>query len=74
MVSTPMSWAGVAVLLVAIALAIVVSPVIAFAGIIGLGLIWAAPNQAGTVNSYTYHGSGQGDFRGTGANDRRRGL
>ncbi|WCB94102.1 hypothetical protein DSM104299_02830 [Baekduia alba] len=49
MVSTPMSWTGVAILLVAIALAILVTPVIAFAGIVGLGLIWAAPNQAGTT-------------------------
>lgn len=69
-----MSWAGVAILLIAIALAIVVAAPFAFLGIVGLGLIWAAPNQAGTVNSYTYHGSGHGDFRGSGANDRRQGL
>jgi hypothetical protein len=64
----------VAILLAAIALAILVTPVIAFAGLIGLGLIWAAPNQAGTVNSYTYHGAGHSDVGGAGANDRRRGL
>jgi len=39
----------------------------------GLGLVWAAPNQAGTVSSYTYHGDGHDDLGGRGAGDGRRG-
>ena len=74
MVSTPMSWAGLAILVVAAVLAALITPALILLGVIGLALIWAAPNRAGTVSSYTFHGSGHDDFGGRGANDSRRGL
>jgi hypothetical protein len=74
MVSSRMSWAGVAIIVVAIALAVVVTPALALVGLVGVALVWAATNQAGTVSSYTYHGGGHDDFGGRGANDSRRGL
>jgi hypothetical protein len=69
-----MSWAGVAIIVVAVALAALVTPALALVGLVGVALVWAAANQAGTVSSYTYHGEGHDDFGGRGANDSRRGL
>jgi hypothetical protein len=69
-----MSWAGVAMLVGGVALAVVLTPWLWLLAVLGLGLVWAAPNQAGTVNSYTYHGRGHDDVGGRGANDSRRGL
>jgi hypothetical protein len=74
MVSTPMSWAGVAMFVVGVALALLLTPWFWLLALVGLGLVWAAPHQAGTVSSYTYHGAGHDDFGGRGANDSRRGL
>ena len=66
--------AGWIVFVGALILAAVVTPALALIALIGLALLWAAPNQAGTVSSYTYHGRGHDDFGGRGANDSRRGL
>ncbi len=74
MVSSPMSWAGVAIVAIAIVLAVLVKPVLALVGFIGLALVWVAANRSGTVTSYTYHGEGHGDYGGKGANDSRHGL
>jgi hypothetical protein len=74
MVSTPLSWAGVTVIVLAIALAAFVAPRFAFIVLIGTAMVWIATNRAGTVNAYTYHGDGHDDFAGRGANDSRQGL
>jgi hypothetical protein len=74
MVSSPMSWTGVAIIVGAALLAILVTPALMLVGLVGLALVWAAANRAGTVTSYTYHGGGHDDFGGRGANDSRRGL
>jgi len=74
MVSSPLSWTGVAIIVIALVLAAVVKPWLALVALIGVAVVWMATNYAGTVNSYTYHGGGHEDFRGLGANDRRRGL
>jgi hypothetical protein len=74
MVSTPMSWAGLAVVVMAIALAAFVTPAFAFMALVGMALVWIATNRAGTVNAYTYHGEGHDDLGGRGANDSRHGL
>ena len=73
-VSSPLSWTGVAIIVIALVLAAVITPWLALVAIIGVAVVWMATNYAGTVNSYTYHGGGHEDFRGLGANDRRRGL
>lgn len=74
MVSTPMSWAGLAAFVAGVALALLVTPWFAALAVARLAVVWAAPNQAGTVPAYTYHGGGHDDFGGRGANDSRRGL
>jgi hypothetical protein len=74
MVSTPLSWAGVTVVVIAIALAAFVTAALAFIALLGMALVWVATNRAGTVNAYTYHGEGHDDLGGRGANDSRRGL
>ena len=74
MTSSRLSLTGLGIIVAAVALAVLVTPALALLGLIGLALCWAAPNASGTVNAYTYHGAGHEDFRGAGANDRRRGL
>ena len=74
MVSTPLSWAGVTVIVIAIALAAFVTPAFAFIVLLGMAMVWIATNRAGTVNAYTYHGDGHDDSGGRGANDSRHGL
>ena len=74
MTAAKLTAAGWTVLVVAVILAAVVTPALALIGLVGVALLWAAPNQAGTVASYTYHGPGHDDFGGRGANDSRRGL
>jgi hypothetical protein len=74
MMSTPMSGAGVAAFVAGVALALLVTPWFAVLAAAGLALVWVAPNKAGTVPAYTYHGGGHDDFGGRGANDSRGGL
>jgi hypothetical protein len=74
MTAARMTAVGWSAILLAVVLAVVVTPALALVALIGLALLWAAPNQAGTVMSYTYHGSGHDDLGGRGANDSRRGL
>ena len=74
MTAAKLTAAGWALLVLAVVLAAVFTPALAFIALIGVALLWAAPNQAGTVSSYTYHGPGHDDFGGRGANDSRRGL
>ena len=74
MVSTPLSWAGVTVIVIALALAAFVTPALAYIALLGVGMVWIATNLTGTVNAYTYHGDGHDDSGGRGANDSRHGL
>jgi hypothetical protein len=74
MISSPLSWAGVAVFVVGIVLGIVVTPALLVVAVGGLGMVWVASNRAGTVNAYTYHGEGHDGFGARGANDSRHGL
>jgi hypothetical protein len=71
MVSTPLSWTGVALIVAAIVLGAVVSPLLLFVGAVGLAFVWLAANRAGTVTSYTHHGPGHDDLGGRGADGRR---
>lgn len=69
-----MSSTGVAIIVGAAVLALLLTPALLVVGLVGPALVWAAANRAGTVSAYTYHGEGHDDHGGRGANDSRRGL
>jgi hypothetical protein len=74
MVSTPLSWAGLAILVIALVLAAVITPALALLALVGLAVIWIAQQRTGTITSYTHHGAGHDGFGGRGADGPREGF